>query len=208
MTSTRKQNARADQLTQTLFGAANINELVRSQHAPFDDFSPRHAARIIDGAGSIGGTDIALMLQRWREEDALRTKPGGRPSRVSMRSMLILWLMHAIAHKPLTVKQFATTVSLSLSVDQMEVIGLTDDGAETNDWYQSISTAKNAVQRLVDPYAFPLYARVDPSRPEVVDRINRHRVLTGAKRQKLHQYWEDNAEWKSTPTSSAAPATC
>lgn len=195
MTATRARAERADALARDLFGSEDLSELLQSQVPPFDAFSPRYAARIIDGAD--GGTDIAALLKSWHQEDidAGRIKPGGRPARVSARSMLILWLMHAMAHKPLTVTQFATTVSFSLTREQLDTVGLTDDGADTSNWYQSISSAKNALQRLVDPYAYPKYRRADEDRPDVPERINRHRILTGPKRQQLQCHWDENTEW-------------
>lgn len=193
MSNKKASTARANELTQKILGAPSLEDLLRSQIAPFDDFSPRQATRIIDGAD--GGVDIAAMVERWRQEDAKRTHAGGRPGRVSHRSVLILILMHAIARKPQTVKQLAATAAFALTPDKLELIGLTNDGASMSDWYQSIFAAKNSLLRLVDPFPFPRVPRKDPTRPAVVDRVNRHRILTSAKRQELQAYWDENAEW-------------
>lgn len=192
MSAKKSLQKRADELVRIVFDAENLEELVTSQIPPFDDFSPKHAARIIDGGW--GGTNIVQMVERWRTDDIARTHAGGRPSFVSLRAVLILKLMHAIARKPMTIKQLAETVSFALSPEQMDLIGLVDDGADTDSWYQRIDSANRALLRLVDPYPFPRYRRSDPSLPAIPDRINRHRILKGAQRQKLDSSWKAEPE--------------
>lgn len=192
MTRRRNTHTETDALVSRIFGVDDFDELVSSQIERFQDFAPRQAARIIDGIGA-GCTDIGALVAQWRRDDE-RERPGGRPRRVSLRSMLILLLMHAIAQKPLTIRQMAVTVSMALTSEQFETIGLADDGATTEQWYQSIDSAHKTLLRIVDPYKFPRYRRADPARPDVADRINRHRVLTSAKRKVLDEHWRVEAE--------------
>ena len=119
------------------------------QGVAFPEFAIQRAVRIIDGDPE-GAANIAAMVVGWAAED--RGHPqAGRPAFVSLRSFLILSLMHATTGEDTNLPQMAHTLAVRLDRDQFDRIGLANDTADFDVWYVRLHWARQTLLQLVDP---------------------------------------------------------
>ncbi len=75
----------------------------------------REAASIVDGSG------VVDLLTQWDKADARYR--GGRPSTMSLRTLLIAWLTVALEEQPLHITRVAELLTARLSPKAAEVMG-------------------------------------------------------------------------------------
>ena len=156
-------------------------------------FAIAQAVQIVDGTME-GGTNIGALIDQWASEDCTTRSPGGRPASVSLRSILIVMLMHAIHRQSLTLRQMADTVATDLDCDELESIGLPTQTLDADVWYRRLDSAHKALIALINPYPYPRYSAADPDLPPPVERITRHRKLTALQLQELDKFHESMAD--------------
>ncbi|MFB6611816.1 hypothetical protein ACFCVO_15915 [Agromyces sp. NPDC056379] len=93
------------------------------------------------------------MLARWKDE-ARKSNAGAKPL-VPMAAVLILFVAHALAGKPLTYYELARTLRLRLKHDQRVLLGVSHKSGTHNQWYDRMWAAVNRLIELVDPYPGP-----------------------------------------------------
>ncbi len=119
------------------------------QGVAFPEFAIQRAVRIIDGDPD-GAANIAAMVVGWAAEDRGHSQ-AGRPAFVSLRSFLILSLMHTISGEDTSLPQMAHTLAVRLDRDQFDRIDLANDAADSDVWYVRLHWARQTLLRLVDP---------------------------------------------------------
>ncbi len=93
------------------------------------------------------------MLARWKDE-ARKSNAGAKPL-VPMTAVLILFLAHAIAGKPLTYHELARTLRLRLKHDQRVLLEVSHKSGTHSQWYDRMWAAVNRLLELIDPYPGP-----------------------------------------------------
>ncbi|MBW4033775.1 MAG: hypothetical protein HIU88_14125 [Acidobacteria bacterium] len=188
-----KSQAQADKLIAEVFDIASRTALDAQQIVSFPEFALQQAIRIIDGTKP-GMTNIPAMIDAWAREDEGDRHAGGRPTSVSSRSVLIVMLMHALAHEDLTLRHMAHTLARRLNVERLEQLGLPAKTLDADVWYRRLDAAHKTLIRLIDTHPNPRYSPKDPDLPEPKDRITRHRKLTAQQRQELDKFRADVAD--------------
>lgn len=118
------------------------------------------AAHIIDSSG------LPDMLEQWRAAD--EKYRGGRPAHISMRAVLIAWLILAMETQPMHVKLVSVLLHTRLTADAAAVLGITlNPFVQPETLAERTRTATTRIFNLID--AEPV--------------SNRHRRQTKAERQ-------------------------
>lgn len=128
-------------------------ELLREDPArrgPIPLATLQQAARLIDGRPM-------ELIEEWDATDHPRTR-GGRPSHMTMRAVLIVWLAVAMEEQRLFLTNIATAFGERLTRTTAEFLGLpADNHASIDEWYERARRATNRLLGLID--AFPLENR-------------------------------------------------
>lgn len=93
------------------------------------------------------------QLAGWKAE-ARRSNAGAKPL-ISPTAVLTLFLAHALAGRPITYLELATTLRLRLKHDQRALLGITHRHGSQAQWYDRMWAAVNRLIELVDPYPGP-----------------------------------------------------
>lgn len=187
LAATLSQNE-ADQAIQRFYGASSREELDASQAPSFPRYAVDLAVKIVDG--TIGGANLAEMHAEWAQLEAESRGAGGKRPSISTRSMLVILLMHAIANEAMSIRHMASTLTLRLTAADRASIGLSPEDRDGQAWYYRVTAAHGALLAPIDPYPMPRYSRNSVDGPTAVDRINRHRRLTGKQRIELARFHE------------------
>lgn len=118
---------------------------------PIPDALVEAAVTVIDS------TDICERIAKWRAEDRERAgkTPGGRPSSLSDRAVLVVLLLLALEHSPLFVSRMAETLACRLSDEAKARLGI-DLAATTGvNSYNCTWRAVHSALSVIDPFPAP-----------------------------------------------------
>ena len=113
----------------------------------FPEVAFRHAISIIDGTSS--STDIAAMVHAWATKSGARQP--GRPSNLSLRSFLIVWLAHEIAQESTQLPHMAHTLATRVDQELRTMIGLPEQRAGADLLYHRLHHTEQLLLSVVDP---------------------------------------------------------
>jgi len=115
----------------------------------------------------IDSVDIPQLLEDWDQLEHHPTR-GGRPSAVTMRAVLVLWLVLAWEHQPLQLKRLRDIVYERLTPETAAMLGLPWDPSISPDaWYERLRRATDRLIGIID--YLPVF--------DLQGRRNRHRRL-------------------------------
>ncbi|MGZ0711298.1 hypothetical protein ACWPKO_23520 (plasmid) [Coraliomargarita sp. W4R53] len=132
-------------------------DLFRSDDAELNEllYNPRQRGPLALGtlkrcADLIDKERIPELLHEWDITDHPPTR-GGRPSGMSMRAVLILWMVLAWEHQPLQLKKLRDIITERLTPEAAAILGITLDPTVTPDgWYERARRATNRMLGLMD----------------------------------------------------------
>lgn len=123
-------------------------------HADLDDVA--QVMRIVDRA------DVADWIAQWRAEDRADQGrgPGGRPSTLDDRQVLILLLLLGLVNQPLTVRAMTSLVMWGLDKKSLEALGIDLADLLPEDLYHRIWRSLHRTLRVLDPLPISKYRRL------------------------------------------------
>ncbi|MRG60701.1 hypothetical protein GE115_12595 [Agromyces sp. CFH 90414] len=98
------------------------------------------------------------MIAQWKTQ--ARKSNAGRKPLVSMDAVLVLFVAHALAGKPLTYTELARTLEFRLKHDLRNLVGVTHKRGTHDQWYDRMWAATNRLVELFDPYPGPRNVRL------------------------------------------------
>jgi hypothetical protein len=121
----------------------------------FSHATVENAARVIDN------TDIARALTEWRVIDSQQKHPGGRPSKLNDRAVLVAILLLAIDGKALHLTRIGELFKYRLEPQSLRLLGLNEnqDGS-LYEWCGRAFRAFHRITALLDGYRTPRRSRL------------------------------------------------
>ncbi|MFC9559870.1 hypothetical protein [Agromyces sp. NPDC056965] len=98
-------------------------------------------------------SEAPTMIAAWKTE-ARRSNAGAKPL-VSIEAVLVLFVAHALAGKPLTYIELAKSLRHRLQHDQRTTLGISHKRGTDAQWYDRMWAAVNRLVALIDPYPGP-----------------------------------------------------
>lgn len=93
------------------------------------------------------------LLHKWKQAD--RASNAGAKPIISLTAVLTLFVAHALAGRPITYNELASTLRLRLEHEQRALLGVSHKRGTHKQWYDRAWAAVNRVIALVDPYPGP-----------------------------------------------------
>lgn len=141
----------------------------------------QRAARIIDTNG------VGNLVATWDAADN-PAHAGGRPASISLRAILILWLILAMEQRPLHLREIQYILTERLTREGANFLGIRRRKNTTaSGWYERARRSHNRLMRLIDDRPLP----------------NRQRALTKAEWVATQAEREKNAETLAVRTQRA-----
>lgn len=125
-------------------------------------------------ADLIDNEEIPELLRQWDLEVHAPSR-GGRPSTLSMRAVLILWLVLAWEHQPLQLKKLRDLITERLTPEGAAILGITvDSNVGPDGWYERARRTTNRMLRLIDYH--PIFNRHRCLEKQEWDRVRAERA--------------------------------
>ncbi|MDR5691819.1 hypothetical protein [Agromyces indicus] len=93
------------------------------------------------------------LLHKWKQAD--RASNAGAKPLIPLTAVLTLFVAHALAGRPITYDELASTLRLRLDHDERVLLGVSHKPGTQDQWYDRAWAAVNRVIALVDPYPGP-----------------------------------------------------
>lgn len=127
----------------------------------------------------IESSGLLRRLEEWSAEDRKGSRPGGRPAAVTMRSVLIAWLLLAQENSPMLVTEIHTVLYRRITKRARRENNIPSPGG-----YFTVWRTLNRIRDLVDPFPAPRRKRLTPE--EWAEVLNKRDPETSAiKQQRL-----------------------
>ncbi len=98
---------------------------------------------------------IADRVAQWRVEDAKARHAGGRPSSIDDNAILTLLVLLALEGSPLFVTNIANVIEHRMSDEAKSLLGIHQNAADGDDWYDRCWRAVQRLLAVIDPYPAP-----------------------------------------------------
>ncbi|MBW4033774.1 MAG: hypothetical protein HIU88_14120 [Acidobacteria bacterium] len=137
-----------DQLILESFKVDLSAERDAHQMLAFPGIAIQHAVRIVDNVSELSSSPAA-MLDEWATDNGGTRRTGG-PSSISLRSFLIVTLMHSLADEPTSLFHMARALAERLNSAQLVSVGLSPEPRDVSVWYRRLKSAHQNLMGLVE----------------------------------------------------------